>query len=341
MLSSVKKIRKKQKDSKMNSNSIHLWYEAKNNKNDLIEMKLDINVIVFDHKKDYSGVYFDFGLRISHPYEIKEIYLYVPFEDAELIDLGGLLDERTIRGLFNEDYSVRTDEINQPKKKLVWENGKNVFSIYCLDVVTDNEDLQQSTRFSGTKFEIHVKDARENEEYYYRFRVKAKKVCPIIDIYRPKNRFFESAYSACETINFRVNESRNQHPSLLQNVREGQEFLITDLSFFLVVPIEDDIDEKTTHIRFSRLLEEHNFWKGYFKRKYNKMGVYNCHGKKETHPDLGKEYVKDFTCYTKIMYKCNDIITIIKYFIYTVILSVIMHYVSQLLDLLNWKIPLG
>lgn len=314
-------------------NSIQIWYSStvKGAEEESNVLQLDINIWQMGHTND--KIFFDFGMKVFNAWKIENFSIYFPFKITKdnVLDLGHLFsDLNVVTAVFNKKYSIiQTDRHNCTCIKV---NDAEQFFVYKLSI--DN-NISINENYEGSILTFQVNGAQKNECYYYRFRIIAENYGSFIEIYRPNNRIFESAFIETEVFDFRINEQRNQDEHLLELIQKNNRFSIENINFFFIAPIEYDIISDYANLTFNRRLEAGDYWKKYLSREYGQMGVFKV---RENTP-VGIS--DDFSCFAKITYRSDDMSTIAKYLLclsaYTFFLSVLSNLLSpQIRSLLQW-----
>lgn len=296
-------------------NSLQIWYDG----SEEAELQLDINVWRLKNIWERK-IYLDFGVKILLPNKVKRIYIYFPFDIKKdnIIDLGKKLENVfLLNGIFNENYTIQTQTKNIYVKD---DTGNIIFSIYELDI---KKDVVLETNFSGTVISFEVKG--EKYPKYYRFRIMTDNYGTLFEKYKPNNSFFESAFTETEMIDFRINEKRNQDAGLMETIEENKRFIIDEINFFVMSPIQDDVESDGINLVYKRQLEMGNFWKNYLECGYKRMSVYKS---KNT---FGKSRIDDFNCFCKINFRKSNLWTIILYLLVLCLLSVSFNCLSNYL----------
>ena len=296
-------------------NSLQIWYEGQ----EKAELQLDIKV--WRLKSIWQrNIYLDFGIKILNPHKVKRVFVYFPFgvNKANIMDLGKELENTSLlNGIFNENYTIQTHTKNIIVKD---DMGNAFFSIYELDI---EKDITLERSFSGTVMSFEVKESPNPK--YYRFRIKAENYGTLFEKYKPKNSFFDSAFIETEMIDFRINEKRNQHAGLMEMIEENQKFIIKDINFFVMSPIQDEIESDGVNLVYKRQLEMGNFWRRYLECGYKRMSVYKCK------TAIGRARIDDFNCFCKINYRKSNLWTIALYLVVLCFLSVSFNCLSNIL----------
>lgn len=334
-----KLFRRKNKEVQPIHSSMQIWYTGEHNKDTILE--LDINLWRLEKIK--NGIYMDFGLKIKKASDVEKVFIYFPFVfyKNEVLDLGTMFnDNKILKGIFNENYLVSINTTN-PKNILVKDDISNeiLFAIYAFDV---EKDIAIENMYGGTIMSFEVKRASQTDAKYYRFRICLKEYSPFIEHYQPKNSFFESAFIETEMLDFRINEKRNQDPNLMERIIECNRFRITDINFFVMTSIKDEIISDGINLIYKRQLEMGEFWKSYLETEYGRMSVYKCNNIKKNQ----QEVIDDFSCFAKINYRKSNVKTIITYllvlFIVTIVFSLVANIVSNVvwhyIEPVSWRI---
>lgn len=296
-------------------NSLQIWYEGET---DASKLKLDVNV--WRLKRTFRRkIYLDFGVKVLEPEAVNRIFMYLPFDimKENIKDLGEkLTDQFLLNGIFNENYVVNS------KAKNIYVNEENnnsvIFSIYQLD---NNLDIRVERRYSGTIVSFDVKDIKY--PMYYRFRIETNNYGTLFEKYKPRNSFFDSAFVETEIIDFRINEKRNQDRGLVELIEDNKKFTIKSINFFVMTPIQDEINSDGINLVYKRQIEMGNFWKSYLGCEYKRMSVYKC----KTTSDI--KVIEDFNCFCKINYRKSNFGTILIYLLVLCLLAVLFNTLSN------------
>lgn len=292
-------------------------------------MQLDINIWRLDSSK--KKILLDFGFKVFNTSAVKNIFIYFPFKITKdmVSDLGCKLENISIlKGIFNENYSIQQDNKNIIVKD---QDNNEQFSIYKFDI---QENINIKDEYNGSVLSFSVKDYGTKKVRYYRFRLSLNECFPLINYYRPKNSFFESAFIETEVLDFRINEQRNQNEELLEKISENKRFVIEGINLFVMSPIKDELIADGINFEYKRQLEGNNFWAEYLNTNYGEMSVYKCN------KASGKsKKFEDFNCFCKINYRKSNFLTILKYLGVLLVVTVVFSIVSNLLsELINKSI---
>lgn len=303
------------REKKRPHNSLQIWYEG----DEAAKLSLDVNI--WREKKFWRKVYIDFGLKVHEVKKVKKIFIYFPFKIKleEIKDLGGAFsDIKVISAVFNKNYGLDSST----EKNIVVKNnetGEVVFSIYQLDI---NADLAIENNYGGSVVSFAVKPQNDYDRYF-RFRIRSKKYGTFIEKYKPKNSFFESAFIETELLDFRINERRNQDPTLMEEINGQNQFNLCEINFFVMSPIQDEIVSDGNNLVYSRQLEDAESWENYLGFAHSRMSVYKCIILNE----LGE--IDAFCCFCKINYRKSNPLTIIKYLLVLCLLTIIFNLCSN------------
>lgn len=191
-------------------------------------------------KHDKLDCFLDIGMMLSHAEEMTHINIFVPdrLDKLNIQDLGlAFKNTALVSSVFNEDYGV----LARAKEKTIEvqrANGERLFDIYMLDL---ENDVSVECQFGGSIIRIQLPDHLKDKKHYYRVRLK----CAFVDqagyIYKPPaSSILEGAFFQTELIDFRLNEKRNLHSSLLEVLRQNGDVCFTKTHFFLMREASDD-----------------------------------------------------------------------------------------------------
>jgi hypothetical protein len=156
---------------------------------------------------------------------------------------------------------------------------------------------------------------------YIRFRIKCNDFGCIFKKIKPKNSFFESAFNENELIDFRLNEKRNQHETLINEIGKHKYLKIKKINFFVISPVEHDIKFNGSNLTYKRQLENNKYWKPYLDSEYNNMIVYKVKIEKD---------IEDFSIYLNFQYRKSNLLTILKYMLILGLTAVIFNLIGSL-----------
>lgn len=323
-----KKVAQPTNNSVQTHNSIQIWYEGK--KESIVSLDLDINI--WRLKSEDTKIFMDFGLKIDKASDVTRAYIYFPFvfDKNSIIDLGNSLSNpQILKGIFNENYIISANT-NNPKNLIIKDDNTNkvLFSAYAFNV---NDDFKVEKTFDGTVISFNVKKTNQTDVRYYRFRIAAKDYSPFIEHHKPNNSFFESAFIETELLDFRINEKRNQDPSLIERIMEQMRFKITNINFFVMTSINDEIISDGINLIYKRQLEMGDFWTPYLGVEYEKMSVYKSNNVREL------DAIEDFSCFAKINYRKSNVVTILKYLVVLFLITVLFSVCANIISNIIWR----
>lgn len=242
-------------------NSFALWLDSKAEIDNGTKAEVHFNLWNM-HYKDALPPFLDVGIKLNNVSDFNCINFFVPFvlANTDISDLGSVLKEGNILcTIFNEDYIVSQ---NGGSKLLTVQNNKSeaVMGIYCLDV---KNDIKVENKFDGTLISIPKPTSVNGQlPIYFRFRIQSRMLKKIIKCYNPQNIFLQSAFSTIEAIDFRFNDYRSVHPSLLEQIRLQKSYNIEKVHFLLVT--EADVDLQYSSVSATARELEKDVWKQYF-----------------------------------------------------------------------------
>ena len=232
-----------------------------------------------------SGCYtrfIDFGVMINDVApDIDKVYFYFPFtfEDTNLEDLGAQLRESSfLCTLFNGDYIIKNLP-NSPSYSEVssQDSGRNPFLLYelgksnfSLTSMAPNKGMLLSIAIKA--FPVTTSNQPKNVEnkgrnLYFRFRlnyIPKEVLCHEEEV---SNDFFQSAFSKCEMLSFRINDKRELDKKVYEDISAKGVFTgFNKIHFFFIGSSEDErVDGNSTYCD-CRLLDSER-WKPYLKGK--------------------------------------------------------------------------
>lgn len=265
--------------------------------------------------------FIDIGIKIPD-WEGGNLYLFSPIsiKKDSVIDLGSQLrDKRLANSLFNENCTIV--EGQEKRLEITWAN--NSISVFQLDI---NNDVKITPKYEGTI--VTFKIPKLTNTPYIRFRLK---IPPSNTIERfiktgrwdtiknqfsqkqtPKGSFYQSARTSTEAIDFRINDKRSLNVSLLDE--KSQNFLALDkLHFFIIHDIDEELHFSSRKAKKVRLLENED-WRDYLGGlPGNNRKFCACHW--SCNPTDG------WTVFLKLRYASANWFTLLRYFLYVVILA--------------------
>ena len=310
--------------------TIAIWYSTKKTPTqERVDLDLHFNLWkLYNNKKKRNDYFLDIGLMVSDISDISTIFIYFPFENTkfDINDLGELLLENSdlVYSIFNEYYDI-TNKADMPKQIHIKDKeNKGLFNVYQIDF---SNDVIKTDKYDGTLIEFDANTIKQHEhckKYYFRFRLTGQAISELKRNYKPKNRFFQSAFSTTETLDFRVNEKRNYAPSLEETISNNQEFNIKKIHFLLLRSALDDFI--STHIKAScRELEPH-LWKKYVGEDYLLENILAYHWSKKTKND---EIIDSFNTLVKLKCPKSNWCIIIAHIGVLGLLSIVFNLISS------------
>lgn len=181
------------------------------------ETFLDVGVMLHDLKPEHE-------LCISFPFR---------FWDSDLINLDNALqDVETLNAIFNESYSLNTDETK-------WINvleGTNIaFHIYLLDLKNKRHfSIESKDGNTLATIKIPVK-VEECNKVYIRFRIRISQDRSIIRSYDRPYKKFRGVFQQSYIIDFRYNDKRSLSKNMLEEIASGHQWVKTESVHFLLI----------------------------------------------------------------------------------------------------------
>lgn len=278
--------------------------------------------------REYKYEYFlDIGLKVKNIKPLDSINVYFPFllKDDDIQDLGNVLikDRKLINGIFNDDCTLICD-----KQAKVIHSDKREFIVYPLN----EYNFKLEPKYNGTIMSIEAStiDNPPCPNYYYRFRIRSRMLEQLTRKHNSQNSFFENANSITEVIDFRLNEKRNYHESMAEEIPRMGEFIIDKIHFLLLLDAKDEL--VSPGISFScRELEKH-IWSPYIGDEYMKRNIIAYHWKAGNN----EKAVESFNSLIKIKFAETNASVLKQYFWtlfgITLIFNIVSSYIVKLLD---------
>lgn len=231
--------------------SFVLWYVPREKKEE--KVNLDIHINLWKKNHPLETFVFDFGLMVDKIDKIKEIYMYLPFEESKWSDLGHLISSNSnlIEGIFNENCFISTFHPKRLKVKFSKEESiaNEEFIIYSLSP----EDISKEKYSNGELLKIKTENILSNDEisenknideikrYYFRFRIEVKKdkIYLIKELDSNRNLFLD-IFSRTETIDFRINDIRSCTEKINEEFCRNKKFIIKKIHYLLLRNSNDE-----------------------------------------------------------------------------------------------------
>jgi len=306
--------------------TLAVWYTSKEED---VDVKLDVHINFWrlEGKKTKNSL-LDLGFLIYDISKLDTLNIHFPF-DLDLNDIEDLgekfrKDQKLVNSIFNENYEVHIG--TEPKQLSVQENGKTIFNIYSLDF-SQSDCILDKPKWDGTLLSVDLSSIDilyGCSKYYFRFRLKGK----VLEYFRrkhiPKLNFFQSAFTATEIIEFRLNEKRNYQISLSEAIKRKNEFRIVKIHFLLMRKSDEDFE--SNHIKATCRFLEPNLWSYYVGKEYDLKDIvaYHWSEKKED----GDKFIDSFNTLAKVKYHNENWLTIGKYFLYIAGLAIFFNIIS-------------
>lgn len=226
----------------------NLWNQCGWENNDTF---LDIGIMLYDLKPGHE-------LCISFPFR---------FWDSDLINLDNALqDVETLNAIFNESYSLRT---NETKWIDVIEGTDIAFRIYLLDLKNKHHFSVESKEGNTlATLKIPIKAEMENK-VYIRFRIRISHDKSIIRSYDRPYKRFRGVFQQSYIIDFRYNDKRSLSKNMLEEIESGHLWVKTNSVHFLLIS-KAAVNVECGDTVKKRMLEG-NVWSKYLENGINKI----------------------------------------------------------------------
>ena len=311
-------------------NSVQLWcqYDSSPTKSETT-VTIDINIWRMTKTR-----YLDLGILFENWQNIETVNVYFPFvfEKTSFKDLEEKLnDQKTLKGIFNEDYEC----VGKTGHLIIKDNDVQKFFVHKIIV----GEVTVKNNYGGTLVSInidtndYVTKGYNSMPLYIRFRIVCADFGPLFRIVKPNNSFFESAFNENELIDFRLNEKRNQDEELIVKMEKQSSLKISKINFFIISPVEHELKSNGSNLTYKRQLENNHYWENYLDDKeYNSMIVYKV---------KAEENIKDFSVYSNFQYRKSNKLTIIKYVGIIGFMSIIFNLIASFISPLLISVVLG
>lgn len=263
--------------------------------------ELDLHVNIWTNLK--ASNYIDIGLRIYKKESFGTLSVYIPYNITEndIIDLSEILkDETTMRGIFNQDFSITITSADHYYDVKLSDCSMRVFPVSaCL---TDVNEMG-----AGTILTFCISQWSNSSIAYLRFRLPYKSLSQ--DLSAKKHIYVEALESPImkEKIlyNFKVNESRTLPKDVLKEVNES--VTIKCVNIFICVP--DNCSVGTDTVYKTRIIEDGVF-KGYVPDKLfeKDTDIYQWNYGKKTQYTLSTFFERRYINWISIMFYATAIV---------------------------------
>ncbi len=252
--------------------SFALWYTPKTGiDNKIIDVEVHLNLWKLKHGRkggESLDHFLDIGVMIEDIEKVSNVNIFIPsrINKGEIIDLGSYFKEHTdlVPLIFNRDYVVKTTQVGKSVEVLNRDNELQ-FNIIKLDTDTDLEIIE---RAYGSIIRIAADDTINKGKTYYRIRIKSDFIESLSSIDKPANAILESAFACTEIVDFRLNEKRNLHSSLLNEIHKDGEVNFKPIHLFVMREANFDYIFSSGKLYRSRILEK-DLWTQYVGSNYS------------------------------------------------------------------------
>jgi hypothetical protein len=277
-----------------------LWHKAVEGRHhQKLKIELHINLWELEPSAERQAKHFlDIGIKVHQASLAEGIRLYFPFAvgPADIQDLGSLFasHHNLLPAIFNENLYMT------PKAKILRitdTSGVPQFNIYALDI---KQDLNFTQKYGGTVVNIPIKTSEEDVPIYFRIRVTSRHLEELHHNYRPRSSWLDNSSTSTNSVDFRINESRNLDQTLLEDMDKDGLVEFKSIDFFVMRDFKYDFISANKDLHRSRWLEP-NIWDEYV-GKGCKCGETIAYHLKWQEEDLGPE-VPGINAFVK--FKCT------------------------------------
>jgi len=307
--------------------SLAVYYELEDSNSPLTE-KVELHVNVWKlptNKKSSFEKFIDLGLKLEETKLIKFLYFFIPYQltKKDVKDLGFIMGNSEkgilINTLFNANYSVSSQPNSDYYKITDVANSNELFHIY--GIKRPNIKLEKLDYGTIVKVEIN---GQKEDKTYIRLRFDVDYTDKLSQVEKPSNSFFQSGFSMTETIDFRINEIREINNELLDKIYPiGNLFKFKKIHFFFMCCSREEYIFSHNPFISARQLEWKR-WEEYVNKKNisnEDILAYHWKAKDEN----------DYNALVQTKFEINHYITIGKYLLYLLIITIIFNFASNIL----------
>ncbi len=300
--------------------SLAIWLDENSiaPQNDSIEMH--VNLWKIATKKNGYRRFIDIGINLLDPQTLNRLRIYVPvkLEANNVFDIVGsfINDNSLICTLFNENYR----SIHKPNSKAhsIHDNsGSFKFDIYELD----QSNFHLEHRYNGTIINVMISNTSPT---YIRCRIDNTFCDQIVNIQRPSNSFFQSAFSKIEITDFRVNDVRDLNNSLLEEMNKEKIPQISKGHFFYMISSNEEVINYQIPFINCRILEKQK-WLKY-------IGENSLKQDEEVLAYHWKISNNNFNIFVKTKFENNNWKTILWYLFVLLLLTILFDRISDYIN---------
>ena len=280
----------------------------------------------------------DMGFKINDISKLSKFNVHFPFkiDRCNLQDLGKVLidNKQIVNSIFNEHYQIHDGKVSK-QLSIQDSEGLTLFNIYAIDFSQDVNDCIICDKWGGSLLTLDLSRIQHQcdcSKYYFRFRLKGDVAKKFRREHKPEARYFQSAFTATETIDFRLNEKRNYQASLSETIKSENEFKIKNIHFLLLRKSNDDFESK--HINASCRELEPELWGKYVGDQYDLDNILAYHWS-DKRPD-GDKCIDSFNTLVKMKYNKSSVLTVMIYLLvlwsFSIIFNVSSGYIKDKID---------
>ncbi|MBP3771348.1 MAG: hypothetical protein J6I53_01495 [Treponema sp.] len=271
---------------------------------------------LWDSKKNNLH-FLDIGILCKNENFNIEIKLPKAERLPALIDLTSKFKDNIPNAIFNA--SVDIEEKNKVKILKLENNLRYVLSPIdtdkCVNKNKPNEICISVEKLLDSKTNVPVAEWR-----YYRFRITNFDLSKVIVEVDSKSKSFESSFSACKVIDFRVNDAKLLPVIAAQEIASSAD-KFEKIHFLYITDINEDI--QLADVNYTSRFLEREIWNDYLDLNEQKLDMIAYHLRQ-----------KDTLC-ANFLVKCNYSKTSVKhlivYALIVIVLAVVANHLPALL----------
>lgn len=228
-----------------------------------------------------------------------------------LVDLSSKFIENIPNAIFNS--SVDIEERNKVKVLKLENNLRYVLSPIdtdkCVNKNKPNEICISVEKLLDSKTNVPVAEWR-----YYRFRITNFDLSKVIVEVDSKSKSFESSFSACKVIDFRVNDAKLLPVIAAQEIASSAD-KFEKIHFLYITDINEDI--QLADVNYTSRFLEREIWNDYLDLNEQKLDMIAYHLRQ-----------KDTLC-ANFLVKCNYSKTSVKHLIVYALIVIVLAVVAN------------
>ncbi len=272
----------------------------------------------------------DVGVLVNEIRSVKSLSFYCPYKlEKDLIfDLGTILVQspQLVNAIFNESWDSRK-EAEFPDELLMTDSeGFDKVKVHSLDMARSCSVVPIA---EGSEIKIGMNENSAQEvKSYYRFRIRIPKEEFVSKAYRPMDGFLQTALTASDVVDFRLNERRNLPHSLFRPPGERILATLMKVHFLMMRPLTEDLIPVSAPVSQSRQIEW-GMWRDYLEGRYSDTEMVAYHWK---YKDKDLNAIESINLLAKFRFRHVNIKTIMLYLIIAAILGIGFSLVASQFD---------